>query len=120
MDSAEIESIPLFAGLSPEQLARVARVARPIHFDPGQAIVQEGEFSFEFYAIREGVAEVRRRGEHIAKLGAGDFLGELGVVPHGARHWTRRREATVIVTAPTDAIAIDGHELRRITEEIPA
>jgi hypothetical protein len=32
----------------------------------------------------------------------------------------RRRNASVVVTAPGDAIAIDGSEFRRLTDEIPA
>ena len=120
MNSADLQGIPLFAGLSPDEQARVAAAARPVHFDAGHVVVNEGEFAFDFYAITDGAAEVRRGAEHVADLGAGDVLGELGVVPQQSRRWTRRRGATVVVTAPTDAIAIDGGEFRRIAGEIPA
>jgi CRP-like cAMP-binding protein len=120
MDAADLQSIPLFAKLSPDEQARVAAAARPVHFEAGQVVVNEGEFAFDFYAIRDGAVEVRRGAEHIADLGAGDVLGELGVVPQLSRSWRRRRGATVVVTAPTDAIAIDGSELRRMTRDIPA
>jgi len=120
MKSADLQAIPVFAGLSPDELARVAAAARPVHFDAGQVVVNEGEFAFDFYAITDGTAEVRRGEAHVADLGAGDVLGELGVVPQPSHRWTRRRGATVVVTAPTDAIAIDGGDFRRLTGEIPA
>ena len=119
MKSGDLQSIPLFA-LSPEESARVATAARSVHFDSGHVIDNEGEFAFDFYAITDGAAAVRRGGEHVADLGAGDVLGELGVVPLPGRSWTRHRRATVVVTAPTDAIAIEGGAFRRLAEDIPA
>ncbi|HYY74277.1 MAG TPA: cyclic nucleotide-binding domain-containing protein [Solirubrobacterales bacterium] len=118
MKSAEIESIPLFERLSPDERERVAAVARPERFEPGHTIVGEGEFSFDFYAITEGSAEVRRGDEAIAVLGPGDIAGEAGVVPRGG--WSRRRGASVTATEPTTTIAIAGTDLRRLLEEIPA
>ena len=117
---AEIEAIALFAALSPDEQARVAAVTRLVRFKEGQVVVNEGEFAFDFYAIRQGAAEVQRGGDHIASLGPGDVFGEFGVVPSPARHWTRRRGASVIATARTDAIVIDGSDFRRLTEDIPA
>jgi CRP-like cAMP-binding protein len=64
---------------------------------------------------------VVRAGERVATLGAGDVFGEMGVVPPGDRgNWMRRRNASVVITAPGDAIAIAGSEFRRLTVEIPA
>jgi CRP-like cAMP-binding protein len=120
MLAAEIESIPLFAQLTPEDRERVAAVAKARHFDPGFVAVNEGEFAFNFYAISQGAAEVRRAGAHVTGLGPGDFFGELGVVPGISRPWTRRRSASVIVTEPTEAIVIDGNEFRRLTNTIRA
>ena len=120
MKSADLQAIPLFANLSPDEQARVAAAARPVHFEAGHVVVNEGEFAFDFYAIRQGAVEVRRGAEHVAHLGAGDVLGDFGVVPQQGRQWTRRRGATVVVTAPTDAIVIDGGDFRRMAGEIPA
>jgi CRP-like cAMP-binding protein len=54
VETAEIESIPLFAGLSPDDRARVASVARALQLEVGQVVVNEGEFAFDFYAIKQG------------------------------------------------------------------
>jgi CRP-like cAMP-binding protein len=118
--TAEIETIPLFAVLAPAERARVDSVTRLVQFKAGQVMVNEGEFAFDFYVIKDGAAEVRRSGEHIASLGPGDVFGEFGVVPGTAHRWTRRRGATVVATEPTEAIVIAGDEFRRLTNDIPA
>jgi CRP-like cAMP-binding protein len=117
---AAIAAISVCAGLLPEERGRVAAVSRPAHLNVGRVAVSEGEFAFDFYAIKRGAVEVRRGDERIATLGPGDVFGEMGVVSDEVRKWTRRRGASVIVTEPTDVIVIDGSDLRRLTEEIPA
>jgi CRP-like cAMP-binding protein len=120
METADLASIPLFAGLSASDLSRVAAAARPVRFAVGYGAVQEGEFAFDFYAIVRGEAEVRRAGERIATLGPGDFFGEIGVVGAEAHRRSRRRGASVVITAPTDAVAIAGTDFRRLADDIPA
>jgi CRP-like cAMP-binding protein len=116
----ELEGIPLFAGLSPEDRARVASLARRLQWNVGHLVVKEGEFAFDFYAIKAGSAEVKQREELLRVLGPGDFFGELGVVPETGSRAARRRTASVVITAPTEAIAIAGGDLRRLAEEIPS
>jgi CRP-like cAMP-binding protein len=116
----EIASITLFAPLSHDDLARVAAAAHPVDFAAGDVIVHKGEFACDFYAIRRGAADVSDGDEVIGTLGAGDFFGEIGVVPHPELRWTRRRSASVRATSPVDAIVIVGDEFRRLIEEIPA
>jgi CRP-like cAMP-binding protein len=91
-----------------------------VHFGAGETAVREGEFAFDFYAIVRGAAEVVRDGERLATLAAGDVSGELGVVPSAGHAWSRRRNATVLATEPTEVVAIDGRTFLRLAEEIPA
>lgn len=119
MEDLGLESIRLFAELTPEELARVASVARALHWDVGHVAVREGEFAFDLYAIKQGSAEVQQGGERIRALGAGDLFGELGVTRPDTGRWSRRRTASVVVTAPTEVIAIDGGAVRSLADEIP-
>lgn len=57
--------------------------------------------------------------KHLAALGPGDVFGELGVVPADDGLLTRRRAASVEVTASLEAIVIDGADLRRLAKELP-
>ncbi len=121
MTADDIASITLFVALSRDEQERVASVSRWVHLRVGEVVVNEREFAFDFYTLTSGGADVVRAGKRIATLGAGDVFGEMGVVPPGERdRWMRRRNASGVVTAPGDAIAIEGSEFRRLTDEIPA
>jgi CRP-like cAMP-binding protein len=119
LDNVDLGSIPLFAELAPADRANAETVARGLDWDAGHVVVKDGEFAFDFYAIKRGSVEVRQGGQGIAVLGAGDFFGELGVVPYDPDHWSRRRTASVVVTAPTEAVAIAGADMRRLAEDVP-
>ena len=120
VNTEDIARIPLFAQLDSAAHVRIAGAAKVVQLDTGEAAVREGEFAFDFYAIVRGSADVLHDGERLATLSAGDVFGELGVVPNLGNAWSRRRNATVVATAPTEVIAIDGRAFRRLTEEVPA
>ena len=118
MNAAELVSVPLFALLSEPCRAQLAECARRVQFEPGAEIVAEKAFSFEFYAIESGTVRVTRGAEQVADLAAGEFFGEMGVLPQGALKWTRRNSA-VTAGSPVTAIAIPGHEFRQACEDMP-
>ena len=120
MGDVDLDGIPLFAGLAPEDRERAAAVARPLQWGVGQVALGEGEFAFDFYAIKHGAMEVRHGGQRVARLEDGDFFGEIGLVGRSAGNASRRRSATVVATSPTEAVAIAGSDLRRLAQEIPA
>ena len=121
LEAAEIAGIPLFAALARDEHERIASVSRRLELRVGEVVVAEGEFAFDFYALTFGAAEVVRGGEYVATLAAGDVFGEMGVVAVGdLSRWTRRRGASVVITSPSEAIAIEGSEFRRLADEIPA
>jgi CRP-like cAMP-binding protein len=115
-----IAGIPLFAALAHDERERVASVSRSLRLRVGEVVVHEGEFAFDVYALTGGAADVMRDGERIATLAPGDVFGEMGVVAPGDGDRRRRRNASVVVTAPSEAIAIDGSEFRRLSDEMPA
>jgi CRP-like cAMP-binding protein len=113
MDEAQLNSIPLFSGLSKEQRRQLARVADEVDVEEGKHLVDEGEFAWEFFAIEEGTAEVRRDDERIADLGPGDFLGEMGALDHS------RRRATVAATSPMKVMVLTDYDLRHVINRMP-
>jgi CRP-like cAMP-binding protein len=120
MGNVDLDGIPLFARLTPQDRERAGTVARQLQWEVGHIALREGEFAFDFYAIKRGAVEVRRAGQTLAVLGAGDFFGEIGLARHRAGNASRRRSATVVVIAPTEAVAIPANDMRRLTEAIPA
>jgi NADH dehydrogenase len=85
-------------------IERTQRIATA-HYEPGEAIVRQGEPADLFYVILKGEVEVLRS-EHgveqsLARLSAGESFGEVGLVKH------QRRNATVRATEPVDVLSLE-------------
>ena len=110
MDPNRLTAIPLFSDLSPEEAKRLAAFATETSAADGQILMKEGDYSTELIAIEEGTADVVRGGEKLASLGAGDLIGEMGLLERGPRN------ADVIATSPMRVIKLTHWEVRRMSE----
>jgi CRP/FNR family transcriptional regulator, cyclic AMP receptor protein len=114
MDEAHLREIPLFAGLGKKERRIVARQADEVDVEPGRHLVREGEFAYEFFAIEEGTAEVRRGEQLLAELGPGDFFGEMGLIGNVTRN------ASVVARSPLTVMVLTGSAFRQIERDLPA
>jgi CRP-like cAMP-binding protein len=64
--------------------------------------------------IESGTAEITRAREPVAKLGAGDFFGEVALIRE-----ERRRTATVTATSPMVLIVMTGASFRALDGSAP-
>ena len=115
---ALLHSVPSFTTLTDEDLAEVAAVAIPRHFDAGEVVFREGDRSNTCYVVRAGrVRAVRehsgRRTLTLATLGPGDIFGELAMFED------ETRSATIEALEDTDVCAILGHDMRRLLRSHP-
>jgi CRP/FNR family transcriptional regulator len=113
-----LERVPVFETLAREDLARVAEVAVPRRFSSGQVIFREGDQSDTCYVVAGGHARALR--EHgdgrtiaLARFGPGDIFGELAMFDDESR------SATVEALDDLHALAILGHDMRRLLREHP-
>ncbi len=86
--SAKVEllrNVPLFSGLSAKELMSLSRLMDEIDLKPGTVIIREGNTGGEFFIVLEGTIEVKRKGRRLARLGPGDYLGEIALIDHGPR-----------------------------------
>jgi CRP/FNR family transcriptional regulator, cyclic AMP receptor protein len=113
MDAAQLEILPLFAGLSKQQRQRVAQIADEVDLAADKELIHEGRFAYEFFAIEDGTVEVLRAGEHVAELGPGDFFGEMGALERATRN------ATVVTRSPVTAVVMSAQDFRHIADEMP-
>lgn len=100
MSSGRVEAlgaVPLFAGCSPKEIARVARWAREESHPPGTAIVTEGEEGTSFCVIVDGDVQVEQGGTVVNTLGPGQFFGEVSLLAHAGRNATVRAVGNVRV-----------------------
>jgi CRP-like cAMP-binding protein len=114
MDEARLRAIPLFAGLGKKERREVARQGDEVEVEAGRHLVREGEFAYEFFAIEEGTAEVRRGPQLLAELGPGDFFGEMGLIGNVTRN------ASVTAATPLRVMVLTGSAFRHIERELPA
>ena len=110
--------VPVFSTLEREDLERIADLAVPRAFEPGQVVFREGDASDTCYIVRSGRARAVR--EHsggrtitLATFGPGDIFGELALFED------ERRSATVEAIEPTSVVAVLGPDMRRLMVEHP-
>jgi NADH dehydrogenase len=88
------------------------------HFEPGQAVFAEGDVGDRIYIVLAGRAEVVRSdgngGEAlIARVGAGEYFGEMALLSSAARN------ATVRCVEPMDVLAIPKREFALLSANVP-
>ena len=113
MDPERLKNIPVFADLDDEELGHIAALAAQVSVPAGKELVREGDYSYDVLAIEEGTASVERHGEHIADLGPGDVVGEMGVLERS------QRNATVRATSPMRLVTLTGWDIRRLRKSAP-
>jgi CRP-like cAMP-binding protein len=108
-----LERVPLFAGLTEDELDLVARSATQLDYRAGKVLMTEGGVAHEMFVVVEGTLEVSRDGEHVADLGPGAFAGEMALLTKAHRNST--------VTAKTDVsvLHIDGREFQTVLHDVP-
>jgi CRP-like cAMP-binding protein len=113
MDESRLASIDLFSSLSKRERTEIAGRADEIDVPEGTHLVREGEFAYEFFVIEDGSAEVLRDGQHVADLGPGDFLGEIGIVTRAPRN------ASVVAREPTRVMVLSEQDFRGVARSFP-
>jgi CRP/FNR family transcriptional regulator, cyclic AMP receptor protein len=89
-----LERVPLFSGLGRRELERVSNSMKERRFRKGDMVTTEGRGGVGFFVIDDGEAEVTVHGEERAKLGPGDYFGEIALITESDR--------TATITAETD------------------
>lgn len=109
--------IPIFRGMSPEQLRQLARIAHSRTFSVGETVIRMDEPGSMLYVIRSGRVEVvleRATGNvALAELGPGEFFGELSIFDGEVR------SATVIATEETETLTLGQFDVMRMTQRSP-
>ena len=105
---------PLFRGIDADGIAHLAAVATPVEFPAGHVIARQGEIGTGFFVVVSGGVRVVRDGEVVAKLGPGEFFGELSVLDRMPRN------ATVSAEAATTCLALASWDFDKILLEQPA
>jgi CRP/FNR family transcriptional regulator, cyclic AMP receptor protein len=114
VDPERLRKIAVFSDLDDDELESIAALAAEVSVPDGKELVREGDYSYDVLAIEEGTASVERDGEHLADLGPGDVVGEMGVLERS------QRTATVRATSPMLLVTLTGWDVRRLRKIAPA
>jgi CRP/FNR family transcriptional regulator, cyclic AMP receptor protein len=115
---ALLRNVPIFAGLSEEDLAAVAAVSVTRNFSAGEVVFREGDGGDTCFIVRSGLARAVRqhsdgRSITLSHFAAGDIFGELAMFDE------EPRSATVDVIDDAEVVAIPGRDMQRLMREYP-
>jgi len=114
IDVETIAGIPLFDGLPPEDLARIASWLEPIDVPADWHLLNQGSFPDGFFVVLEGTIRIERNGEPVAELGPGDFFGEIALLEDN------KRTASVATATRVRAAVMAQADFFEMTAQIPA
>ncbi|MEO8206915.1 MAG: cyclic nucleotide-binding domain-containing protein [Chthoniobacterales bacterium] len=104
--------------LSTDNLLHLTQSAKSVQFGKGEHITEQGNEGNSMYILIRGSAEVivtaNGTRSSVAKLGAGDCIGEMSLLTG------ERRSATVIALVDCDAIKIDKDDFAPLVNETPS
>ncbi|MGZ5252229.1 MAG: Crp/Fnr family transcriptional regulator [Caldimonas sp.] len=105
----ELEKHPFVAEFRPEHKARLAALAKTVHFEADQVIFHEGDDYSVLYLLGEGMValelEVPGHLLRVQTLYAGDVFDWSALLPHAGKHFQARARDAVT------ALAFEGEEL---------
>ncbi len=109
--------VPLFKALEVQDLTRLAAASRVETFSPGEAIVEVGEPGRSIYLVTEGHVQVlypvRTEEVELARMGPGEFFGEMALLNE------KPRSATVRSVGEVSAIVLDKTEFHALVLDRP-
>jgi CRP/FNR family cyclic AMP-dependent transcriptional regulator len=89
-----LKQVPLFSECRRKDLSFISAIMRERSYPGGTQLTTEGEPGDEFMIIMDGTVSVRRNGRRVARLGPGDFFGEISLLDAGPR------TATIVADTP--------------------
>ena len=109
--------VPLFQELDASDIEKIASVLRSESFRSGDEIVRIGDVGHTLYVVMEGIVAVvypsRSSDVELARLGPGEFFGEMAILN------SKPRSATVRALEEVKVLALDKEDFTNIVMESP-
>ncbi len=119
--SGNVPPSPLFEVLGEEDRAALIKEMELEQHQEGDVIIHEGEPGSSMYVIASGEVKVYTRGTgnsgakvYLAKLGEGDFFGEVSVLTG------KPRTATITASQRTEVLRLDKEKLDNALAKYPS
>lgn len=108
-----LKGIPIFAGLSNEELEKISSLCTQKDYEKGSIVVKEGDLARELYIVKEGAVEIVKGAgssdEHsLARLWEGDCFGEMALID------IQPRSASVRTTRDSVIFALSNRDFLKL------
>jgi cAMP-dependent protein kinase regulator len=116
--SRPVPKSPLFEMLSDDERTAIVKEMEVESHDEGSVIINEGDPGTSMYLIASGEVKVYTRGTtgstvYLARLGEGDFFGEVSVLTG------KPRTATITASQRTELLRLDKDKLDGVLSRYP-
>lgn len=108
-----IAGFALFADLSTPQLEAVAHTFEERWFPEGERVLRQGLTGSGFYVILDGTCSIQVDGQERAKLGRGDFFGEVSILLGEAPG------ADIVASRPLRTLVLSGNAVKGVLLDNP-
>lgn len=113
-----LRRVPLFEGLSPEDLKHVADITEEHAYEEDDVIAEQGEAGEEMHLIVSGEISVRvgtqsQAAREVARRGTGESVGEMAVISRAPRM------ASLVAASDVRTLVIDRVRFERILRDRP-
>lgn len=113
-EPVNIAHLSRFEKLDHADLVKVVNAGTYVKLPANWSLIWEKTPADKAYLIVSGEVSVRKGGEEVARLGAGDVIGEVAIVEH------KLRTASVVSLTPLEVIHFTDDAIQRVREEVPA
>jgi CRP/FNR family transcriptional regulator, cyclic AMP receptor protein len=108
-----LRSLGTFAGATDEELHDLVEAGYTVTVPQGWSLIWDRTPADKAYVVLAGAVDVRRDGEVIARLGAGDVIGELAILRR------QLRSAAVVAATPLTVLHFGREAVERLYAEVP-
>jgi len=113
-DPSRLALVPLFKGLTDDQLQRLAGWLEVERFDSGSSPVRASEHGYAFFVLDEGRARAELDGQVLERLEPGAVFGEMTFFAPNSL-----RTATIVAETPVQVFTMFGLHFREMQTEMP-
>ena len=105
---AFLQSVPIFAGMTSQELMDVADITKEVSYPAENTIIREDDIGDHMFILVEGEVVVHRGNTRIGKLRPNDFFGEISILDRGPR------SASVTTLSDCQLLRIDQRDFWQI------
>ncbi|MSP48686.1 MAG: cyclic nucleotide-binding domain-containing protein [Alphaproteobacteria bacterium] len=110
------DHVPLFRAITPLQVREILTSSDIHRVDAGAVLFRRNDYTNSVFAVVAGAIGVEvdpEKPEALVRLGAGSFVGEMGLISG------RRRTATVTAIEPSALLEVPRNTMLRLTRSVP-